>query len=545
MLWKVKSPPILIYILLCISSSLLLALSFPNSNIELLAWIGLVPLFLVIDRTTLKGAFWFSCLTGVLFFSFIIYWLSHVTLFGLIVLVLYLSLYFGIFGGLVKFFWERSRYLPVPPYIRTLIVLFFPPVLWGTLEFIRTHLLTGFGWALLGYSQYLTLPVIQIADITGVYGVSFLIVLVNTGVYLMIRNFNIEILPPNARGQNDKKKCHSERSEESNLIYFALPCIFLTATLIYGNYKLKEYPGTNRTLKVSVIQGNIPQGEKWDPKLRMVILEKYEVLTKLASMEEPDIIIWPETSFPGIIVLDEIDADVLYQRVATLARDVHIPILIGSQRNDVLKGMSFNSAILVSKNGDIESHYDKLHLVPFGEYVPLGRFFPFVGKAIDVGDFARGTEWTLFPLPQGKFGVLICFEDTFPGQVRQFVREGADFIVNITNDAWFGRTGAPYQHAQVSVFRAIENRREVVRSANTGLSCFIDPKGKIKNLKPFITGYKTETITLAERKSFYTVYGDLFAILCICISVIVVISSLSLRGRSPWQSNLFFDCNLF
>ncbi len=492
----------LIYIFLSIASGIILALAFPHQDIELLAWVGLVPLFLVIDRTTLKGAFWFSCLTGVLFFSLLIYWLIHVTLFGLIVLVLYLSLYFGIFGGLVQLSWERSKYLPVPPYIRTLLVLFFPAVLWVTLEFIRTHLLTGFGWALLGYSQYLTLPVIQIADITGAYGVSFLIVLVNTGVYRSLRG--------RSPGQ-------------SNLIYLTLPCIFFAATLIYGNYKLNEYSQRNITLKVSVIQGNIPQGEKWDPKLRMLILEKYEALTKLASMEEPDVIIWPETSFPGIIVLDEINTDVLYQKVATLARDVQIPILIGSQRNDVLTGMSFNSAMLVSKNGDIESHYDKLHLVPFGEYVPLGRFFPFVGKAIDVGDFARGTEWTLFPLPQGKFGTLICFEDTFPGQVRQFVREGADFIVNITNDAWFGRTSASNQHAQASVFRAIENRREVVRSANTGLSCFIDPKGKIKNLEPFITGYKTETITLAEKKSFYTVYGDLFAILCLCISVILIV----------------------
>ena len=525
MLWKVRLPPIIIHIFLCITSSFLLVLAFPNSNIELLAWLGLVPLFLVIGHTTLKGAFWFSCLTGVLFFSFIIYWLSHVTLFGLIVLVLYLSLYFGIFGGLVKFFWERSRYLPVPPYIRTLIVLFFPPVLWVTLEFIRTHLLTGFGWALLGYSQYLTLPVIQIADITGVYGVSFLIVLVNIGIYLMIRNFNIEIL--RLAPQNDKKKCHSDpecnEGEESNSIYLILPWIFLAASLIYGNFKLNEYPQGDRTLTVSVVQGNIPQDEKWAPEFRMLILEKYEVLTKLAAMEEPALIIWPETSFPGIIVLDEINQDILYQKVVSLAKDIKTPILIGSQRNDVLRDESFNSAILVSQDGNIKTYYDKLHLVPFGEYVPLGRFFPFIGKAIDVGDFAKGNEYTLFSLPQGKFGTLICFEDIFPGQVRQFVREGADFLVNITNDAWFGRTSAPYQHAQASVFRAIENRRYVVRSANTGLSCFINPRGEIKKMDIFTTGHKTETIRLNSKRSFYTTYGDLFAVLCIVISAIALL----------------------
>ncbi len=492
----------------------------------------MVPLFYVINHTTIKGAFWLSCLTGVLFFSSTIYWLGHVTLLGLILLVLYLSIYFGIFGLLVKSFWERSKSHIAHPHGRILLDIFFPPVLWVTLEYLRTHLLTGFGWALLGYSQYLNLRVIQIADITGVYGVSFLIVLVNVGVYLLLFKIvgatfmapagsgllNMSFLRIVSRNQTPTSCCQ----RCANLIYLILPWIFLAVSLIYGNFKLSEYPQGNRTLRVSVVQGNIPQDEKWAPEFRMLILEKYEVLTKLAAMEEPALIIWPETSFPGIIVLDEINQDILYQKVVSLAKDIKTPILIGSQRNDVLRDESFNSAILVSQDGNIKTYYDKLHLVPFGEYVPLGRFFPFIGKAIDVGDFSKGNEYTLFSLPKGRFGTLICFEDIFPGQVRQFVRKGADFLVNITNDAWFGRTSAPYQHAQASVFRAIENRRYVVRSANTGLSCFINPRGEIKKMDIFTTGYKTETIRLNSKRSFYATYGDLFAVLCLCISVVVI-----------------------
>ena len=275
------------------------------------------------------------------------------------------------------------------------------------------------------------------------------------------------------------------------------------------------------------MQGNIPQHRKWDLNFRDEIMDRYEMLSREASKDSPDLIIWPETSAPGYLP-DEAD---IFWRIRDLVRDLEVPILLGAPTLDDEGIRFYNSAILMSKKGKTIQQHDKLHRVPFGEYIPFERYLNWLRDLIpiEIGDFSRGTEFTIFSLQEKpvKFGVLICFEDIFPGLVRRFVKKGSRIIVNITNDAWFMKTSAPYQHAQASVFRAIENRVNVIRSANTGLSCFITPEGEItKRVEQygepiFIAGFETESIFTPNqyRETPYTRFGDIFAFLSIFISI--------------------------
>lgn len=415
-----------------------------------------MPWFWAISNQSKLKAFLLSYLTGIIFWSGIIYWLVHVTFPGTILLILYLALYFGIFGILVSLIPGRWSLAALP-------------AIWVILEFLRSHFLTGFPWALLGYSQYLNLPIIQIADISGVWGVSFLLMLVNVAVYQTASKIRAGLV--------------------------ALFCIAITLT--YGYYRLSHKPQatSHKPMKISVIQGNIPQELKWNADTKDFILQRYVTLTTEALDDKPDLIIWPEAALP--VVAEEEPA--FLEKVKDLARRIKIPLLLGAvtQRDN----RYYNSALLISEDGALLQRYDKLHLVPFGEYIPLRGFFSFLETVVPIGDFTAGKEYTIFNT-QDKFSVLICFEDLFPELSRRFIKQGADFLINITNDAWFQKTTAPYQHLQASVFRAVENRVFVVRAANTGVSGFITPSGKIISLvrnkqgrNIFISGYLTQQIT--------------------------------------------------
>ncbi len=476
-------------ILLSFLSASLLILSFPNFNLWFFAWFGFVPLFLAIRNKPKLKVFFLYYLTGIIFWFGVIYWLVHVTFLGLIFLVLYLALYFGIFGFLVSL---------VTGYWLLVTI----PAIWVLLEYLRSRLFTGFPWALLGYSQYLNLPIIQIVDITGVWGVSFLVMMVNVAIYSLGR----------------EKRTH-----------LLLPILCLLITLTYGYYKLYRLPITDYRLpmKISVIQGNIPQGLKWSPQAKDFIMDKYLGLTKEAVKDKPDLIIWPEAALP--VVLEE--EPIFFERVKKLAKEMHTPLLLGAVT--FRDNLYYNSAILVSGEDKILTQYDKLHLVPFGEYIPLRKIFGFLETVVPIGDFTRGKAYTVFKLPITNyqlpitFSSLICFEDLFPELSRQFVKKGANFLVNITNDAWFGRTSSPYQHLQASVFRAVENRVPLVRSANTGISGFIAPTGKIISLihdkmgrHIFISGYQTQEIKFTkEHLTFYNRYGDIFIITCLFLAL--------------------------
>lgn len=473
-------------------SAVLLVLAFPKNDIWILSWIGLVPLMIALDGKGAKEAFRLSYLFGVVFFAGTLYWFIHVTVVGALLLVLYLALYPGIFGAGYSFFSSRNR----------LFKLFLFPGVWVALEFLRAHFLTGFGWASLGQSQYKVLPVIQIADVTGMMGVSFLIVMVNTVVKEVWtlgtqkgRRLCKEMIAPLAAGS------------------FALAIV-----LGYGTVRLNSSRDTGEGISIAVVQANIPQEMKWYPPAWPRIMEMHMTLTEKAAMEKPDLIIWPETSYPGILWEDKD----LFEDLKVFVRRLHVPLLVGSVTGQGER--YYNSAIFLSDDGEILKQYHKIHLVPFGEYIPFRSMFPFLEKIVPIADFTSGGEYTVFPFSNGvpgKFSVLICFEDTVARLSRGFVRAGASVLVNITNDAWFQDTKAPFMHWQSSVFCAVENRRWLARAANTGVSCFIDPLGRIRasvedgaHKKTYVPGYAVYRVGLGEGETFYTRFGDLFAFAC-------------------------------
>ena len=491
-------------ILLSVLSGILLILSFPNFDLEVLAWFALVPLFYSIEGKGLLHAFSLGFLTGFVSFLGILYWIIvavhtygnvPLVLSGLILLllVMYLSLFIGAFTFLTRFIQIRSG-------LRTIL---FTPLLWVSLEYLRSFLLTGFPWAILGYSQYLNFPSIQMADITGAYGSSSVIILVNATLFRVIQQWPKKTFP---------------FKEVAMTVFILLGC------LIYGYGKMRAVDRQilqNPPLKVGLVQGNIDQSIKWDESFQKETLKIYERLSFKIAEEKLDLIIWPETATPFFFQ----DEKEFQPFVLDIPKKTHAFLLFGTPSYKVERGKvhHYNSALLISPEGEQRGKYDKIHLVPYGEYVPLGEYIPLGSLGEGIGNFKPGKEIFNFALPQGRFGVLICFEIIFPDLCRRFVKRGADFLVTITNDAWFGRTSAPYQHLSIATFRAIENRVFIARAANTGISGFIDPKGKIVEQGGIFTEEAmNRTIRLSKEKTFYTLYGDVFAWICSGFSLLLL-----------------------
>ena len=481
-------------LLLSLLSGILLILSFPNFDLEFFAWFALVPLFYSIEGKGSYRSFKLGFLTGIVSFLGILYWiLVAVHTYGniplvpsvliLLLLVAYLSLFIGAFAFLTRLIQIRSGFQPI----------LFTPFLWVALEYLRSLLLTGFPWANLSYSQYLNLPFIQMADITGAYGPSFVILLVNATLFWILRQWPKRIFP---------------------FKEVIVTAILLLGFLIYGYIKMGMVDRQviqNPPLKIGLVQGDIDQSIKWDKAFQLETLKIYEKLSFRVAEEKPDLIIWPETATPFFFQ----DAKEYQPLVLDIPKKTSAFLLFGSPFYKIERGKvnHYNSAYLVSPSGEIVGKYDKIHLVPFGEYVPMQDLLFFIGSLGEgIGDFHSGKEIYNFSIPQGKFGVLICFEIIFPDLCRKFVKKGANFLVTITNDAWFGRTSAPYQHFSMAAFRAVENRVFIARAANTGITGIIDPKGKIlKEGGIFRQEAMNGMIRLSNQKTFYTLHGDVFA----------------------------------
>ncbi|MFQ5672630.1 MAG: apolipoprotein N-acyltransferase [Nitrospinales bacterium] len=500
--------------LLSALSGLLLALVFPRFDLEILAWFALVPLLCAIQDQSPGRASLCGFIAGAVFYFLGLTWILNTIIdFGkvprplaypaLAILAAYMSFYIALFAYLVRRVGED----------RPIYTFMLAPVAWTGLEYIRsTHLEYGFSWLGLGYSQFKTLPVIQIADYTGVYGVTALIVLVNAGVHYLIR-FGL------ARGG-------APYSTRQALSVLAITLPTLAFCLVYGNSALAEYGKTHppgaRGIRVALVQGNIGQPFKWDPRHRDRVMETYKRLTLKGAAGKPDFIVWPEAATPYYFNLDAPETAALKH----LARQAGVPIFFGSPyyEQDATGATSYNSAYLLLPSGSVPARYDKMHLVPFGEFVPFRKLLWFVRKmARGIGQFGRGEQATVFRVAGQPFGVSICYEVTFPDLVRQSVNRGARFLVNITNDAWFGRSAASYQHIAMAALRAVENRVPLVRAANTGISGVIDPTGKIRDTTPLFT----EDLVLTEihltdgPKTYYTRNGDSFSHACILMTLVL------------------------
>ncbi len=508
-----------LHIVLASATGVLHPLLFPYFDFGFLAWIFLIPLHAALTQCEMRRAFWVGWLSGLIAFVGAMHWVvTAMSLYGKMPLVLsyaamlLLSLYLGLFFAIyaLLFVWLRNR-------LTSLIVLA-APCIWVTLELLRTYLFSGLPWTLLGYSQYRWLPAIQIADLAGVYGVSFVLVLVNVAL--------------TEAGLWAVARWRGREAGSSPWVPVGAALLVVLFTMGYGYGRLASLrgdaagsiAGMDRSLRIGLVQANIDQAQKWNPAFARDTIARYQQLTDWAA-EETDLVIWPEAATPFLF-----ERELDYRAIVTdLVQAQSTPLLFGSPAVGYeVDGRPYllNSAYLLSTQGHIIGRYDKQHLVPFGEYVPLRTILFFLDKLVEgIGDFKAGTQPTILHLPQQPpdepitFGVVICYEVIFPDLVRQFAARGVDFMATITNDAWFGRSVAPFQHFGMVVLRAVENRVAFARAANTGISGFIDPTGRIVTASPIFEQVALKgVLPIGRISTFYTRFGDVFAYGCVIIA---------------------------
>lgn len=507
-----------------IGSGFLLYASFPPVELPWLAWFGLAPLLLGLRQAGYGQAFCQGFMTGFIILGLQVRWLlavSGLTAVAFAAIIAYAALYFALFAVLYVFTARRTRWSP----------LLFAPLLWVTLEYLRSNLsFLAIPFVLLGHSQYSQLAVIQIASITSVWGVSFLIVLANAAlaemVVWLIKRFSSKLT-----------------GDEQNSLPMMEPlALVLVMTAMLGIYfwgvgqisQLEANGG--EILKVAVIQGNVPQHQKWDPKFAGMVLDRYRQLTLEAATGQPDLIVWPESATPGYLQGNPR----VYGAVDKLVREIGVPLVLGSasyeksidggKRRVNLR----NSAFLIDPTGKIRFSHDKLRLLPFAEYTPLEDRFSWPRwLAPSKGKYLAGTQHTIFEVQQRRFGIVICWEVFFPDPFRTFVRDGAQFMINLANEAWFGDSEASRQLLAITVFRAVENRVALLRATNTGISSLIDPTGRIRarvtdeqGRDVMVTGWLMTAIPKGAAPAFYTRHGDLFA----WCSVILALAMIALAS---------------
>ncbi|NSW86122.1 MAG: apolipoprotein N-acyltransferase [Syntrophobacteraceae bacterium] len=481
-------------ILLSSLSGILLTAGFPFFDFYYLSWIALVPLLVAVRGRTPRQAALLGYLCGMVHYVTTMYWIRYVIyhygglafpLAALILLLLcaYMSVYPAAFAFAAK---KLERY--------PMAWVFGLPCVWVTLEFIRAHALTGFPWASLGYTQTPFSLLIQVSDITGVFGVSWVLVLAGTSLAAL--HYRFRAWP--------------------GLLVLALT---LSATAFYGSWRIEQIRAMQdlvSPVNVAVVQGNIDQSVKWDPAFQQETLQRYRRLTLEAVKHDPqpDLVVWPETAAPFFYGIEP----KLTPQLNEIVREAGKPVLFGSPaaRRVGTEARLLNRTYLLEKDATVSGAYDKRHLVPFGEYVPLKTLLFFVNRLVEsAGDFVPGDD----PSPLGfnslSMGILICYEGIFPGLSRDTVLRGATSLFNLTNDAWYGDTSAPYQHLEISRWRAVEFRVPLVRAANTGISVMFDATGAPCGTIPLNReGYLICNIRPIRLLTIYARWGDFFAWFC-------------------------------
>jgi len=488
------------------AGGLALSVAYPHANWDGTAWAALTPVILTALGRRARPAFGLGWLGGFVFFMVLLRWLNFtfqtysafptaVVWLPTALLAGYCALYVGGFAAVLSWLAQRRSIG---------LALTAAPFVWVAGEWLRGHVLGGFPWGLLGYSQFQRLPVIQIAELGGVYAVSFVVLAVHAAVV------GIVALP-------------WRQAAVGVILVLAL----VAGTLSFGYVRLATPPNSSERASITVMQPAIEQPLKWDPQHTMRTLDIYFALTRRAAREHPDLIVWPETASPTVL---RRDPDLL-AALRAMSGAVGAPLVVGSvDVDDVVPDRLYNAAFLVTAQG-ITARYDKIHLVPFGEYVPLGLIGVVRKWAEFVSQMEAGSRAIVFPGPPTPFGIVICYEGIFPELFRDFVRGGARVMLNMTNDAWFGRTSGPWQHLAMYPLRAVEHRIAIARAANTGVSAFIAPTGQIfRRMSLFDRGVMTEPLPLREGMTFYTRFGDWVAYLAMAVSAALVGSTLRRRA---------------
>jgi apolipoprotein N-acyltransferase len=510
-------------------SGFFLVACFPKLDLHSLVWIAILPLLLVlVSESSPWRAFAWAYLSGAIFLAGSCYWFVEVTRqYGglslslawtaLLLFVAVFSVFFGAFGSVVCGVARRSPAL----------ALLLSPFLWVAMELARTYLITGFPWDLLGYAVPFA-GLRQMACVTGVYGLSFL------------------AATTSALGASAFLRWRSR-----------WPCLALAgwaALLAMSNWALAPPAATHGPNLALLVQPNVPLDEAsatiWAPwlnptKLNQLVTMSLEALSSEEQRADialhaqgqqravaSPLIIWAENPAPFYFTRDQ----VFRNAVERMARQAGAYVVVNTV---VPRGSAFseitNSAVVVDPEGREVLQYDKIHLVPFGEYVPAWAFPGLIGKiTAEAGNFVPGTGYRVAPTPEGGIGIFICYEDIFPELVRRLTLAGAQVLVNVSNDAWFGDSAAALQELEMACFRAIENRRYLLRATNDGITALIDPYGRVeKQIARHRTMVLPAKFSYCQGQTFYTQHGDVFAWLCVALGgAIVIVAMLSFRSVS-------------
>lgn len=521
--------------LLAAFGGLCLALSFPNANVAGLAWVA--PALIVFAAHGSRGweSFRVGYVAGLAHYLVSLNWLLAIPYrwhgiplapaAGWLSLGAFLSLLTGTWVWLVV----RAAGGASPTWLGRTGWALYGAAAWVALEMLITRLFGGFPWNLLGASQFGLTPLIQIASFTGIYGVSFVVAwtslcLFSAGAIIVRR--------PTARSQWP--------------LEVILPTLAIVILIIAGFRTLRDAPNPTESLRLTLIQPSIPQTVIWDEQEDDVRFQRLLDLCGRALTNRTDLLIWPEAAVPKLLRYDE----ATFKAVTGLAQSNRVWMIVGAddaeprrETPDPKDADFFNSSFLISPDGELVSEYRKRSLVIFGEYIPLSRWLPFLGWFTPIrGGFAEGDKAVQFSLSnlQAQASVLICFEDVFPQIARSSVEPKTDFLVNITNDGWFGEGSAQWQQAVTGLFRAVENRRPLIRCTNNGLTCWIDAYGRIREIfqdangRIFGEGFMTFELPLFSPGSqphltFYNRHGDVFGWVCSGIALLFLAGDLM-----PW-----------
>jgi apolipoprotein N-acyltransferase len=490
------------------SSAVLLWLGLPGGGEFIVVLpVALVPLFFLSQERSPQRRFLFGLLAGFLHFVLQLYWIVIVlgrygglpwffSYPAMLLLSLYMALYIAAFvyiAGCVQSRWGLGR------------SLWLLPLFWVGLDWFRAVLLSGFPWMDLGYALWQTPLLLQTADLFGHYFITFAIVLCNAFVFYLL-----------------------QRKEKGRVFPVITVVLFFLGVVSYGHFRamqIDRHMTTEEHALIGMVQGNIDQSRKWSPEEQQRTVDGYLAASQdlLRQPMRPELLVWPETALPFFPMNNP-----LMDSLRMMTREDNVALLTGSPWFEVNDAATrdinfYNSAFLLSPAGEIDGLYFKSHLVPFGEYVPLKKLLPFLAPLVEaVGDFTPGTVETPVTFGRIRCGVLICFESVFPDIARQWVKSDANVLVNLSNDAWYGRSSAPSQSMAMSVLRAVETRRSLVRAANTGISAFVDPLGYVLvSSAIFVPWAESREIPLLEKITVHSSYGYLFAPFCAFFTVAV------------------------
>lgn len=503
-----------------VASGVLLGVAQPKLDLWPLAWVAWAPLLIAVRGQAPRDVARLAFAAHFIAFAIMLYWIEvvvrtfgglpfPVTAIPLVLLAAYCALFYAL-----AFWGARKVELSRPG----LSMLWLLPFFVTAFEWVRGKLFTGFPWGHPGYSQYDVKYAVQVADAVGIDGILFWLMFVSVGAVAAV---------------------DLARRRKGALALVAAAVLVSAAGVGYSAWRLGDVnarlAAEAPVVKLGLAQGNIDQSLKWDEAFRVETLAIYETLTKAADGQGADLVLWPETAAPFLFdpQYDETDS----KRVVALAKGMRGYLFFGAPAIGRREGRlrSFNRAYLLNRNGEPMSIYDKSHLVPFSEYIPLPMLFGWVEKLVPiVGNFAMGERRRALAIPGVKFGPLICYESIFPDEAREFVADGAQVLAIITNDAWFLKTSATFQHISMAVLRAVENRTPVVQAGNTGVTAIIAPNGTVQSSLPIFTrGVLVDSVKLVTIDSLFTRFGEWFAYLALLVTAITAVYALQVRPGRP------------